>query len=209
MADHAFACAKTARQTTHDSIADLNAQYHHEAGNRAWREASVPEANLTQKNKPIRADVLVRRGPVDPAECTEVKLRHVFKTGGELQISSADDWDSYLLAEEQGITRKYSPVRVRPWVFTTLGRPGEQFSTDIRRLARERLGRADVRRVVSRESLRQLLLRRWRAQISCTIAIGVSNTVLDAIEGTAAGRDVTAPRETRLYDLQAYRFTGY
>ncbi len=133
----------------------------------------------------------------------------MFKSDGELKISSADHWDNYLHAEEQAITRKYSPVRVRPWVFTTLGRPGEQFCTDLRRLARERLGRADARRAVSRESLRQLLLRRWRAQISCTIANGVSNTVLEAIEGTAAGRDVTAPRETRLYDLQSYRFTGY
>ncbi len=209
MADHAFACAKTARQTTHDSVADLNASYHHEAGNRAWREAAVPEASLTQKNKLIRADVLIRRGPIDPAECTEVKLRHPWKSNGDLTISSADQWDGYLRAEEQAITGKYSPVRVCPWVFTTLGRPGEQFCTDLRRLARERLGRADAQRAVSRESLRQLLLRRWRAQISCTIAIGVSNTVLDAIEGAIAGRDVTVPRETRLYDLQTYRFTGY
>ncbi len=208
-ADHAFACAKAARQATHDHVCDLNAQFHHEAGNRAWREAAVPEASKTQKDKPIRADVLTRRGPIDPAECTEVKLRHLFRTDGALQISSADHWDNYLLAEEQKITCKYSPARVRPWVFSTLGRPGEQFCTDLRRLARERLGRADAQRMVSRESLRQLLLRRWRAQISCTIAVGVSNTVLDAIQGTAAGRDVTLPRETRLYDLQTYRFTGY
>jgi hypothetical protein len=208
-ADHAFACAKAARQTTHDNVADLNAQYHHEAGNRAWREAAVPEATKTSKDKPIRADVLVRRGPIDPAECTEVKLRHPFKSDGALQISSANNWDNYLLAEEHAITRKYSPVRVRPWVFSTLGRPGEQFCTDLRRLARERLGRRDAQRAVSRDSLRQLLLRRWRAQISCTIATGMSNTILDAIEGTAAGRDVTLPRETHLYDLQTYRFTGY
>ena len=190
-------------------MADLNAQYHHEAGNRAWREAAVPEATKTSKDKPIRADVLVRRGPIDPAECTEVKLRHPFKSDGALQISSANNWDNYLLAEEHAITRKYSPVRVRPWVFSTLGRPGEQFCTDLRRLARERLGRQDAQRAVSRDSLRQLLLRRWRAQISCTIATGMSNTILDAIEGTAAGRDVTLPRETHLYDLQTYRFTGY
>ncbi len=209
LADHAFACAKAARQATHDSAADLNAAYHREAGNRAWREASVPEAQNHSTKKPIRTDVLVRRGPTDPVECTEVKLRHPWKSNGDLQISSATDWDKYLAAEEDVVKAKYCPVRVRPWVFSTLGRPGEQFCSDIRRLARERLSRPDARQAVSRESLRQLLLRRWRAQLSCTIAIGVSNTWLDAIEGTAACGSTADPRPTMFHDLQSYRFTGY
>ncbi len=208
-ADHAFACAKAARQATHDSVADLNAAFHREAGHRAWREAAVPEARSRIKNKPIRADVLTRRGPTDPAECTDVKLRHTWTTQGELQITRADDWDNYIAAEEDRIQRKYNPVRVRPWVFSTLGRPGEQFCSDLRRLTRERLGRCDARRAVSSASLRQTLLRRWRAQLSCTLAIGISNTLLDSLEGTAACGEMAAPRPTQFYDLQSYRFTGY
>ncbi len=208
-ADHAFACAKAARQSTHDGAADLSAAFHREAGHRAWREASVPEARSRIKNKPIRADVLTRRGPTDPAECTEVKIRHAWTSKGDLQITRADQWDNYIAAEEDSVKLKYDPVRVRPWVFSTLGRPGEQFCSDIRRLVRERLDKSDARRAVSRDSLRQLLLRRWRAQLSCTLAIGVSNTLLDALQGTAACGDLVAPRPTQLYDLQSHRFTGY
>jgi hypothetical protein len=195
-ADHAFACAKAARQATHDSVADLNAAFHREAGHRAWREAAVPEARSRIKNKPIRADVLTRRGPTDPAECTEVKVRHAWTTKGDLQIANADQWDNFLASQEDAVRVKYDPIRVRPWVFSTLGRPGEQFCSDLRRLVRERLNRADARRAVSRESMRQLLLRRWRAQLSCTLAIGVSNTWLDALECTAACGEVAAPRPT-------------
>eukprot|EP00661_Eupelagonemidae_sp_cell13_P010382 gene10382-biopygen19805 len=183
-ADHAFACAKTARQVTHDSVADLNAAFHREAGNRAWREAAVPEANIDKNESPIRADVLVRRGPVDPVECTEVKLRHPWYSSGDLRTTDARQLDGLLAAEEHMVKTKHSPVRVRSWVFTTLGRPGEQFYTDVRRLVHERLAKSDAQRVVSRESLRQLLLRRWRSEISCTIAIGVANTYLEAVKGT-------------------------
>eukprot|EP00661_Eupelagonemidae_sp_cell13_P021156 gene21156-biopygen5644 len=63
-------------------------------------------------------------------------------------------------------------------------------------------------RVVSRESLRQLLLQRWRSEISCASAIGVANTYLEAVEGTAASA-IQLTRRTALYDLQSYRFTGY
>jgi hypothetical protein len=208
-ADHAFACAKAARQATHDSVADLNAAFHREVGHRAWREAAVPEARTRSTDKPIRADVLIRRGATDPAECTDVKVRHVWQTQGDPQATKATNWDNYLAAEEDKIRNKYAPVRVRPWVFSTMGRPGEQFCTDLRRLVRERLSTADARRAVSRDSLRQLLLRRWRATLSCTIAIGVSNTILDALEGSAASGKAELSRPTQLYDLQSYKFTGY
>eukprot|EP00661_Eupelagonemidae_sp_cell13_P007768 gene7768-biopygen21078 len=108
----------------------------------------------------------------------------------------------------QRVKLKYSPVRVKPWVFSALGRPGEQFCVDIRRLARERLNKPDARCCVSRESLRQLLLRRWRSEIPCAIAVGVANTLLEAVEGTAANA-VQLTRSTALHDLQAYRLTGY
>eukprot|EP00661_Eupelagonemidae_sp_cell13_P025315 gene25315-biopygen20968 len=206
--DHAFACAKAARQVTHDSVADLCAAFHREAGNRAWREAAVPEAHIHNKQKPIRADVLVRRGPIDPVECTEVKMRHLWHTSGDLQGTEAKDWDARLEAEERRVKEKYSPVRVKPWVFSTLGRPGDQFCIDIRRLARERLQKADARRCVSRESMRQFLLRRWRSELSCVIAIGVANTLLESIEGTATNF-MQLVRPTALHDLQSYRFTGY
>ncbi len=136
-------------------------------------------------------------------------MRHAWTTKGDLQIANADQWDNFLASQEDAVRVKYDPIRVRPWVFSTLGRPGEQFCSDLRRLVRERLNRADARRAVSRESMRQLLLRRWRAQLSCTLAIGVSNTWLDALEGTAACGEVAAPRPTQFYDLQSYRFTGY
>jgi hypothetical protein len=205
-ADHAFACAKAARQATHDGMADLNALFHREAGHRAWRETTVPEAKPTKKQQPIRADVLVRRGPTDPVECAEIKVRHFCHTNGDLR--KPQQWDTFLAGEEDAVKRKYQPVRVRPWVFSTLGRPGEQFCFDIRRLARERLQQWDARQTVSRESLRQMLLRRWRTELSCTLAIGVSNTVLEALEGTAV-QQLAPPRSGAFYDLQMNRFTGY
>eukprot|EP00661_Eupelagonemidae_sp_cell13_P009658 gene9658-biopygen1695 len=52
----------------------------------------------------------------------------------------------------------------------------------MRRLARERLSKYDTQLCVSRESLRQILLRRWRAEVSCTIAVGIASTYLDTIE---------------------------
>jgi hypothetical protein len=160
-----------------------------------------------KKQQPIRADVLVRRGPTDPAECTEVKVHHFCKSNGDLQRPGVDSWDNYLAEEEARIKQKYQPVRVRPWVFSTLGRPGEQFCFDIRRMARERLQRGDAQRVVSRESLRHVLLQRWRAELSVTLAIGVSNTLLETLEGTATTQLPCKPGA--FYDLQHNSFTGY
>ena len=189
-------------------MADLNACYHREAGHRAWRETAVPEAKPSIKQQPIRADVLVRRGPTDPVECTEVKVRHFAHSSGGLHKPGEGAWDAYLEGEEAAIKRKYAPVRVRPWVFSTLGRPGEQFCSDLRRLARERLLRADAQMAVSRDSLRELLLRRWRAELSCTLAIGVSNTLLETLEGAATTELHSSGREP-IYSLQNCRFTGY
>ena len=45
-------------------------------------------------------------------------------------------------------------------------------ATDIRRLARLRLKRPDVGRAVSMPSVLQLLLRRWRAELSCAVVLG-------------------------------------
>ena len=103
----------------------LNAAFHREAGHRAWRKASVPEAYTNTKAKPIRAGVLIRRGPIDPAECSEIKLRHTWHASADLRVADASCWDAFLGAEEQAFKTKYSPARVKPWVFSTLGRPGE------------------------------------------------------------------------------------
>ena len=136
-----------------------------------------------------------------------MKVHHFCKSEGGLHRSGPGSWDKYLAEEESRIKQKYQPVKVRPWVFSTLGRPGEQFCFDIRRLARERLQRGDAQLAVSRESLRALLLQRWRAELSCTLAIGVSNTILEALEGTAVTQLPCKPGA--FFDLQNNTFTGY
>ena len=89
-------------------------------------------------------------------------------------IANAAHIDAELRAVEAGAHAKYSPVKVRPWVLTSLGRPGEGFCSDIRRLARQRLQRRDVRNAVSVPSVLQYLLHRWRAEISCAIVMGIT-----------------------------------
>ena len=55
-----------------------------------------------------------------------------------------DRYDELLRREEAKVHAYYRPVRVRPWVVTSLGRPGEALSEDLRRLARARLREPDI-----------------------------------------------------------------
>jgi hypothetical protein len=209
--DHARACAKAARQHHHDEVADLYAHFQRECGNRAWREVDVigPEAPKTFKSQPIRSDVLVRRGAMDPIEYGEIKIRHPWKESGELRIRTAAELDGWLEAFESEASTKYAPMRVRPWVFTTLGRPGAIVCTDLRRLSRERLRQPDATNAVSHPSLRQMLLRRWRTMLSCANARGFASTLLDCIEGCAVPGSEPVPPPLHYYELQAARLTGF
>eukprot|EP00665_Eupelagonemidae_sp_cell47_P005431 gene5432-biopygen3196 len=151
-ADHAQACARAMRTARHDRIADLCAAFHREAGHKAHRETEVPGVPSSTQKGPIRADVLVRAAAPATWECTEVKVRHVFHSNGELALADAGQVDAMLEAQEAAVHAYYRPVGVRPWVFTSLDRPGSGFCTDLRRLARLRLRRADVGRAVSQPS---------------------------------------------------------
>eukprot|EP00666_Eupelagonemidae_sp_cell4sb_P017798 gene17798-biopygen41443 len=164
-ADHAQACAMGARASRHDAIADLCASIHQEAGHSAHRETEVPGV-LSKQNHPIRADVLVRARAPATWECAEIKVRHCFNSDGDVAISDAADLDAELRSTEAAVHAHYRPVKVRPWVMTSLGRPGEGFCADLRRLARLRLRRDDVARAVSLPSVLQYLLHRWRAELS-------------------------------------------
>ena len=88
-------------------------------------------------------------------------------------------------------------------------RPGEGLCTDLRRLARMRLGLPDVSDAVSLPSVMQFLLHRWRAELSCAVVKGDTDVYLDAIqEGPPrAGRGV-APADVQVYDLVSTRL-GY
>jgi hypothetical protein len=208
-ADHAQSCATHARDERHDGVADLCAAIYHEAGHSAHRETDVPGVLTKQKNNPIRADVLVRARAPATWECAEVKVRHYFDGDGEVSISSATDIDAEIRAVEAVVHAKYRPVRVRPWVVTSLGRPGEGLCIDLRRLARMRLGLPDVRDAVSLPSVMQYLLHRWRAELSCAVVMGDTGVYLDAIQGgpPRAGRAL-APAEVQVYDLVSTRL-GY
>jgi hypothetical protein len=170
-------------------------------------EAEVPGVLSSSKREPIRADVLVRAGPPAPWEAVEVKVRHIFKSDGDLALSRADGVDDMLRGVEAQIHAHYRPARVRPWVMTSLGRPGQGMSSDIRRLARLRLQRLDVSRAVSVPSVLQLLLQRWRAELSCALVLGDADTYLAALGSVGRARadvDVgTGP--VRVYDLQSTR----
>ena len=76
-------------------------------------------------------------------------------------------------------------------------------ATDIRRLARLRLKRPDVGRAVSMPSVLQLLLRRWRAELSCAVVLGDTEVHMAAL-GVAGpqweARDYAPPR---LYEMQS------
>ena len=207
--DHARCCAKLARKHHHDRICDLYAAIHRECGNRAWREVIVPEANPTVHRQPIRSDVLVRRGATDPKEYGEVKVRHPWSEAGDLRYSAASATDGWLAALEAEVTTKYAPARVCPWVFTTFGRPGAVVCSDLRRLSRARLSRADAVQAVSHASVRQLLLRRWRTMLSCAGVLGYTSTLLDCVEGCAVPGSAAAPGPLQFYELQAARLTGF
>ena len=107
-----------------------------------------------------------------------------------------------LRATEATAHDHYRPVQVRPWVLTSFGRPGEEMSTDIRRLARLRLRRLDVSRAVSVPSVLQLLLRRWRAELSCAVVLGDAQVYLAALTGEPRGDRGLAPAEVQVYDMQ-------
>jgi hypothetical protein len=137
----------------------------------------------------------------------EVKVRHVFKSDGDLALPSADGVDAMLRRVEADVHAHYRPVRVRPWVMTSLGRPGEGFSADIRRLARLRLQRSDVSRAVSIPSVLQLLLQRWRAELSCALVLGDADIYLATLGAKLHERDgaETGTGGVRVYDLQSMR----
>ena len=159
-ADHAQGCARLEIQGRHDGVADLCAAFNREAGHIAHTETEVPGVLSTSKKEPIRADVLVRQRAPGTWECAEIKVRHMFKGTGELALTDADQVDEVLRARERDAHRNYQPVQVRPWIFTSFGRPGEEMCADLRRLARLRLRRPDVARAVSVQSVLQLLLQR-------------------------------------------------
>ena len=80
---------------------------------------------------------------------------------------------------------------------------------DLRRLARLRLRRQDVSRAVSVQSVRQLLLRRWRAELSCALTMGDTEVYMTALQGVGGGRGMRepAPAQLELYDLQSARLS--
>ena len=190
-----------ARDARHDGVADLCAAIYREAGYRSHRETEVPGVLTKQKKNPIVADVLVRARAPATWECAEVKCRHFFNGDEALSISCAKDIDAELKAVEAAVHAKYTPVRVRPWVLTSLGRPGEGLVTDLRRLARARLRLADVSDAVSLPSVMQFLLYRWRAELSCAAVMGDTEIYLDAVQDGVprAGRDV-ARVDIHVYD---------
>ena len=80
---------------------------------------------------------------------------------------------------------------------------------DLRRLARLRLRRPDVARAVSVQSVQQLLLQRWRADISCSLIRNDVAVYRSAMEGRdrAGGEQGLDPADLHLYDLQDRRVT--
>ena len=146
----------------------------------------------------------MRVRPPGTWECAEVKIRHIFNGSEELAFTDANHTDEMLRAVEAAAHAHYRPVQVRPWVFTALGRPGEEMCADLRRLARLRLQRPDVSAAVSVASVLQLLLRRWRAELSCALVMGDANVHMAALgEGEQLGRArELAPADINVYDLQ-------
>ena len=134
-------------------------------------------------------------------------MRHVFHGTGEMTLPDAAHVDDMLRAREQEAHRNYRPVQVRPWIFTSFGRPGAEMCADMRRLSRLRLRRPDVARAVSVQSVQQLLLRRWRAEVSCALVLGDTSIYRTAIggRGREGGTRGLAPADLHLYDLQDLR----
>eukprot|EP00660_Eupelagonema_oceanica_P019404 gene19404-biopygen4866 len=207
-ADHAQACATWARDERHDSVADLCAAFYREAGLPAHRETDVPGVLSKTKKQTIRADVLARARAPATWQCAEIKIRHFFTGDGDAAVAAAADIDPALRAVEAAVHRHYEPVSVRPWVLTSLGRPGEGLCGDLRRLARLRLQLPDVSAAVSVPSVLQFLLHRWRAELSCALAMGNARVYLAAVRGVPPGADgPPAPVDMQVYDLHMLRAT--
>ena len=97
-------------------------------------------------------------------------------------------------------------VQVRPWVMTSFGRPGAELCSDIRRLARLRLRRPDVSRAVSVQSVLQLLLQRWRAELSCALVMGDAEVYMAVGRAACASlQGGLAPADVQVYDLRSCR----
>eukprot|EP00660_Eupelagonema_oceanica_P019363 gene19363-biopygen8992 len=206
-ADHSQHCCKRARDERHDCIADLQAAINREAGARTMREVPLPDV-LTPKAEPIRCDVLVLGAPPASRQCGEVKVRHFLQSDGEVAISNASHIDQYLKAVEHEVHKHYQHVPVRPWVMTSMGRPGAELCHDLRRLARQRLRLPDVQRAVSLPSIQQHLLRRWRAGISCALAKSDADIYLECLRGREDSARDRFTRPVAIYDLQSYRIDG-
>ncbi len=187
-------------------MADLCAAFNREAGHIAHTETEVPGILSSTKKESIRADVLVRATAPGTWGAAEVKVRHIFKGTGELVFAEAAQVDGMLKAVEAEAHRHYHPVQVRPWVFTSFGRPGAEMCADLRRLARLRLRRTDVARAVSVQSVLQLLLQRWRAELSCALVRGDAAVYAAALHNVQCheGRGLE-PADLQVYDLQDSR----
>ncbi len=136
-----------------------------------------------------------------------MKVRHIFKGTGDLAFADAKQVDAVLQAVEAEAHHYYNPVRVRPWVFASFGRPGAEMCADIRRLARLRLRRPDVARAVSVQSVLQLLLQRWRAELSCSLIRGDAAVYTAAMEGKG-GRTRRGGSSLRSCTCTTCRITG-
>ncbi len=206
-ADHAQGCARQEIYDRHDGVTDLCAAIIMEDGHISDTETEVPGVPSSTKKEPIRADVLVRERAPGTWTAAEIKVRHSFKGTGELAFTDAAQTDEMLRALEAEVHAHYRPVHVRPWIMTSLGRPGEEMCTDLRRLARLRLRRPDVANAVSVQSVQQLLLHRWRAELSCALVLGDAQIYLAALEGEChqGGRGGPPPADVHVYELQGNR----
>ena len=74
-------------------------------------------------------------------------------------------------------------------------------------MARLRLQRLDVSRAVSVPSVLQLLLQRWRAELSCALVLGDTDVYMSALGAQGGMRATPEPGlgPVRVYDLQSLR----
>ena len=207
-ADHAQGCARQEIYDRHCGLADLCAAINREAGHIAHTETEVPGVLSFTKKEPIRADVLVREDAPGTWSCNEVKVRHPFRGTGELAFAAATQTDEVIRALEAAAHSHYRPVQVRPWIMSSFGRPGEEMCNDLRRLARIRLRRPDVSRAVSVQSVLQLLLQRWRAELSCALVTGDAQVYATALQGASPGARGLLPADVHVYELQPTGLRG-
>ena len=166
----------------------------------------VPGVLSSSKKEPIRADVQVRAAPPAGWEYAEIKIRHPFNSDGDSVGPRDGGVDAHLERVEAGVYAHYRPKRVRPWVVSSFGRPGAALANELRRLARLRLSKPDVARAVSLPSILQLLLRRWRAELSCAIVLGDMGVYMAALNTAWEPCEVRAGGPPRLYELQRGAF---